>query len=166
MIAKSGFSLIEVLLYCVLLSVLVTFLFGWVHKTQSSLKNESSMIMNYMGDCAAIDRLAHDLRQAPAALDHWARMHSNEIIWYTGKTYIGWKLTGSQLARYEGVFKDAQWVDYTRSLIHEQIHKISFECLPRESKEASSKELGAIHIVLNGMRCTVKPRNGQLYDEK
>lgn len=162
MSAKPGFSLIDLVCYCFLLSVLVGLLFAWVDRAQSSLKRESNGIVHVMDDHAAADLLVRDVRQSPADPAQWERMHNNEMIWRAEKSVIGWKLEQACLFRYEGKFKDGQWADYTKSLIHERVKTLSCAFVPRNSKDTHSTEHAAVTLTLNAIKVTTTLRNRRL----
>lgn len=118
-----------------------------------------------MGDSAALDVLVRDLRQSPASQAQWERMSNDEIVWRTQRSVVGWRVESAHLFRYEGKYKDGQWSDYTKSLIHEQIKYVSFTFLPRSNKNTHIQEHAAVKLTLNAMQCTVTLRNRRLlYD--
>lgn len=161
MMHKSGFTLLNLLMYLLVFTLLASLVCAWAMRTQSSLKKESAAIMHIINDYGALDVLMRDLKQSPADRSLWERTGSHEIIWSHDNEYIGWSFEQLELVRWQGKRLNGRWVDFTKSLIHEKVTNCSFACIMRKGEDT---EYEKIIITLNDTKCTIALRNG-LIDE-
>ncbi len=133
---KNGFSLLEFLVYFMLLSFLATTIFSWLAHSHHTLKNRSRQATELLQLYAAHDVLVRDLRAAPALREHWKKIHTKELIWHVGNHDVGWRVEDKKLLRLEGRYdaEKQQWMKKTKSVVADKV--AAFVCLCEQGNAA------------------------------
>jgi len=125
---KGGFTLIECMVYIVVLSIIVLLFFsGTLHLyrvIRISARSNSCMLSLY----SAGDTFARDIRLRPPFKNH-IEYSANGIIWYyQDSRAIGWFLKDEALVRVEGIYTlgTGTWSDHTKSIICKPITTVRF----------------------------------------
>jgi len=126
---KNGFSLIECMVYCVLMATIMLIWFNGV-ASFTRLCNTYAYHTNALSTVySALDVFARDIRKAPHAAYLWPLVTDTAFIFtLPDSTSIGWECTDGQLLRYQGNYNSVaqQWSKKTKSLILDTIQTGSF----------------------------------------
>lgn len=168
MTRNPGFSLVSVMVYLALFTLLLGFLVRTSAVLYPHLINYGQQTTDYLKLCAAIDRIVHDLYQVPTDISQWNTIADNELSWKLGdKKTVTWRLRKNKLIRTEGVYDQHKkgWRTKTKSIAADSIVNCTFK-----QQHRSGSYLKGITIVLTSDRCgnlisferTVAVRSGVL----
>lgn len=135
---RVGSSLIELLLYTLLLSFLGLLLFQGGLTLQSRIRGADKKSVVRIGMYAALDVFTRDVREAPAAITAWHALESARISWRTERHEIAWYVAQGCLYRMQ---KNYTVRMKTRekpvvSLVAQGIALFSFQLLLQENNES------------------------------
>lgn len=133
--AKSGFTLIECLIYCALLGMLsivvAQFFIGNYKQVKAYTKNSEQLIMIN----AAYDLLRSDVQLASILIRDWQVIEKG-FICRSHNQCIGWQCKEDRLYRVTGIFDFNlhQWQDPTSALMAIGIQEFNVDLLKKESR--------------------------------
>lgn len=129
--AYLGASLIELLVYIVLLSLLSLLLFQGALMVQNRVRSVDKKSVVRIGMYAALDALTRDVRSAPASLEAWLILEPSRLSWRTQKSEIAWYAAHGSLYRAQKTYnvRTKKWGDSVVSLVAQGIAAISFQPL-------------------------------------
>ncbi len=133
-----GSSLVELLLYSVLLSLLALLLFQGALSLQNRLRSADKKSVVRIGMYAAIDSLTRDVRGAPASIVAWRALEPTHIAWRTEQHEIAWYAQHGHLYRAQKTYnaRMKKWGAPVVSLVAHGIATLSFQSLLREKNES------------------------------
>lgn len=160
MVHHKGFSLIECLVYVLIVGLLANMLFMWVVRIQQTVYQQAKDQTVTVGIYSAQDLMARDLSMAPSAMSDWKVMSGTQLIWHGPTIDTGWALEDGKLYRYEGHYslENHSWSARAKSLVSDQIATCNF-ALVKQEKE---KRIMAVTIVLNNIVRYVALKNGMI----
>ena len=123
---RSGFSIIECLVYCFLFCLLCVLIFDWVGASQISLVKVHKKSECLLDEYSSMDSFAQDAMGASNNESDWKKIAPNEIIWQAHDGAIGWEWNGSSLYRITGRYTDSQWTNATKSLVNNSLKQVNF----------------------------------------
>lgn len=121
---KSGFTIIELLVYFSLLCFLSFALFSWLTRVVLINNVSCPFITGHIaGDC-----FARDMRSAGAKKEDWLVKNRHEIVFCTRKETIGWLLKKNVLHRITGKYDTTKklWLKKTTSIVAHTIDELNF----------------------------------------
>jgi hypothetical protein len=101
---RSGFSLIEFLLYFVLMTMMVMLTMDWIVSCHVRVANISRMCTEYIALTAAHDLVMRDLACAHVDNAYWKKITPTGAIWSVGQNDIGWEVCDTILMRHQGLY--------------------------------------------------------------
>ena len=146
--AQKGFSLLEFLVYFLLLILFGTLLFHGAVSMHLQLTKAGRQGAAVLSLHAAADVLTRDLRTVPAEQTYWKKITDHELVWQTGNTTCGWRIEKNQLCRYEGTYdgKKRQWSKRTKSVVADGVHTLAFQMHGGEHQQS----IASISFVIEG----------------
>ncbi len=129
--AHLGASLIELLVYTVLLSLLSLLLFQGALTVQNRVRGADKKSVVRIDMYAALDALTRDVRSAPASLEAWLILEPVRLSWRTQKSEIAWYVAHGYLYRAQKTYnvRTKKWGDSVVSLVAQGIATVSFQPL-------------------------------------
>jgi type II secretory pathway component PulJ len=127
---NSGFSLISIMVYLALFTLLVGFLVRTSAALYPHLIAYGQQTTDYLKLCAAIDRVVHDLYQVPTDTSQWNMSTDNELSWkLNNKKTVTWRLRKNKLIRTEGIYDQHKkgWHTKTKSIAADSIMNCAFK---------------------------------------
>ena len=79
---KKGATILEVLIYFSLFTMLVVVLFPWMFQAQARFMQCSKNLQTTIDQHCAYDVLLHDIRQAPSDKQQWKLITDTSLIWH------------------------------------------------------------------------------------
>ena len=159
-----GATILELLCYLFLVSLVGTLLSHVVVLTHRSLGRYNQRLSSEIGLCAALDVLRRDLFSAPADAHAWKKISTTDIVWDQGEVCIGWQLEHEKLFRYEGAYDEHRhvWGKRTKNLIAKGLTSVDFRMREEQGAirycEVSLKEA----LLSDEMYACVAARNREL----
>lgn len=134
---RSGFLLVEFLIYLALLSLLSLLLMNITVSTVFNDKRKlpTAALLSLLN---SFDLVAADIKKAPTLLSQWKKITEQELIWSSENEDIGWRLKKNILIRKHGVFDkyENHWIRYTKSVASAGIKALHFDI---EKKQINKK---------------------------
>jgi hypothetical protein len=140
---RSGFLLVELLIYFCLVTLFVFLVMNWLiwlHKGTTNMQAKNIFLMN---SSATIDTLIRYIKQAPSAVSDWRKINKHEYVWLynkdeEGNTYAqGWGLEGRKLFFYQGLFDFSKnvWLKKTKNIISQECSRFSLHICKSKIRE-------------------------------
>jgi hypothetical protein len=126
---KVGFSLIECMIYCMVMAITMAFWFHGIAIFNRLCKHQTKEINLLSSVYSTFDVFVRDLRIAPYDSNLWPlRTHSSFIFKYNASTYIGWEYKDAAMVRYQGSYdcRTHTWLKKTKSLVLTTVQDCSF----------------------------------------
>jgi len=125
---KSGFTLIEWLIYFFLITIVLTGIFHFVATVQqrsSGLKKRTNLFSHM---CSIQDALAHDIMTAPTNPKNWDECGPSSLVWRNGDVKVRWKRDGKRLIREKSTFDVSKktWTSQRKSVVAHTITGTKF----------------------------------------
>src|ERR1700688_4254537 len=95
----AGVSLLELVFYLAIFSLLISTSFYWVTSTCIPCVLDSKKINIMIETETAIDLFLRDIKGAPAQRKKWKCITGSELIWQTNEGEIGWALKNGRMVR-------------------------------------------------------------------
>lgn len=117
---KKGFSLIELMIYLVIVCGIVLMLFQLIVNATirlTTVRKQAHLCTMFYSTCA---RIMRDVQAAPAQDHYWKKITDHECIWHTTDEYdLGWYLEGNILYRLKGIYDATKqtWKKKTRQCV-------------------------------------------------
>jgi len=146
---RPGFSLVSVMVYLSLFTLLLGFLVRTSAALYPHLISYGQQTTDYLKLCAAVDRIVHDLYQVPTDTSQWNTIADTELSWKLGdKKTIAWRLRKNKLIRTEEVYDQHKkgWHTKTKSIAADSIVNCTFR------QHLSGSCLKSITVVLTSDR--------------
>ncbi len=107
-----GFSLIEVMLYCLIAALLTVLVGQFLSKSIVVLGNDVQRTAETMNMHTAFALIMRDIEDAHSAIDSFMAINDGELIFKTDAGSIGWKHNQKGLYRFSGSydFKKRRWL--------------------------------------------------------
>ena len=131
---KTGSTIIELLIYFSLFSILVGLIFPWVVQSHTRFVLFGKKLQTTIDQHCACDVLIHDIRQAPSAEQQWKQINKDTLIWNTPDYDIGWYVKNNKLMRTQGIYNQAfqTWTKKQSSVAVHNIKQIVFDVSPQQ----------------------------------
>lgn len=125
---KNGFSLIECMLYCILVAVIMMLWFNGVASFTRLCTAQANQTNSIATVYSALDVFVRDVRKAPHNLIQWPLMTDTVFIFALNDSSIGWEYKDGQLLRYHGNYNgnNKQWIKKTKSLVLDNVQACFF----------------------------------------
>lgn len=133
---RSGFSIVECLVYCFLFCLLCVLIFDWVGASQISLAKIHKKSVHLLDAYGAMDSFVQDALSAPSEAIAWKKITENEIIWQTHEGAVGWAWSGASLYRTTGTYDAMQWTRSTKNLVSNSLARVQFAVHRNKRDEA------------------------------
>lgn len=143
--ANFGFSLISVMVYLALSTLLLGFLVRTSTLLYPHLISCGKQTTDYLKLCAAVDRIVCDLYRVPTDSSQWNMKADNELNWKVDdKKRIAWRLHKNKLIRTEGIYDQHKkgWRTKAKSIAADSILNCTFK------QNWSGSRLKSITVVL------------------
>ena len=153
---RSGFFVVEFLMYFLLFSCLSSFLMHFVVSSSLRLKRASERTISVTSLLTALDCVATELQQAPSDVRLWKKKEPSLVVWHADmrNSDVGIALVKDRVWRIEGsysLFKDA-WVKKKKSLLATHIKELNFSY--QQYAVHGKKQIGVIDCSLKGLLST------------
>lgn len=124
-----GFSLIECLLYCAIMTLLAMLVFEFFLKSRMMAHQLTQQTKQIMAVQAAYDFILRDMEQARVDSQFWDSSDAQAVICKVGKTCIGWSLRNKKLYRTVGQYDFAfgYWTSKSAALVAQSISHFSYQ---------------------------------------
>jgi len=125
---RDGFSLIECMVYCVIVATIMMLWFNGVASFTRVCTTQAGQINLTSTAYSALDVFVRDIRKAPHNFNEWPLMTDTACVFKLDEYSIGWEYKDGQLFRYQGNYNgsDKQWVKKTKSLVLDALQGCSF----------------------------------------
>lgn len=125
---RDGVTVLECVIYIMLISTIITHFYPWIGKIQTGLIRQIYLLKREHTLGFARDILSQDIQQAPYTVEGWKLIHEKEIVWFNGKSDIGWKVDKERLVRIQGKYskENHRWLSRQSSVIFQPIASIGF----------------------------------------
>lgn len=125
---ECAFSLIEFLVYLVILFLFIILCMRFAVITSGQLATQGSYVQRIIQVYSVQMRMTRDLECAPAQYDQWVFSSNNHILWRDKDHDCGWCIEGETLLRKQGIFNKEQgiWRSKNTSLGATGITKAQF----------------------------------------
>lgn len=125
---KNGFSLIECMVYCILVAMIMMLWFNGVGSFTRLCTAQANQTNSITTVYSALDVFVRDVRKAPRNFIQWPLITDTAFIFSADNYSIGWEYKDRQLLRYHGNYNsnNKQWVKKTKSLVLDNVHACSF----------------------------------------
>lgn len=126
---RAGFSLIECMVYCLLIATIMMLWFNGVASFTRICTAQAYQTNSLSAVYSALDVFARDIRRAPHATYLWPVITDTAFVFtLPDLSNIGWEYRDDQLIRYHGNYNNAkkQWIKKTKSLILDNVQTCSF----------------------------------------
>lgn len=125
---KDGFSLLECMVYCMLIAIVMMVWFTGVAsftRTCTAQADQTNLLSTVY---SALDVLVRDVRKAPRNLYAWSLMSNVAFIFKVDDLFIGWEYKDGHLLRYQGNYDHItkQWSKKTKSLVLDNVQQCAF----------------------------------------
>jgi hypothetical protein len=116
---RSGYFLIESLMYCVVLALLCSLLFSYSVQINKSLTAINTITHDYATLLAAHDVCIRDIQCGISDADKWYEGEDNMVIWSVGDEARCWWSTLTKIERIAGKFDfiHHRWSKSTKGLV-------------------------------------------------
>jgi len=124
----AGFSLIECMIYCMVLAILFMTWFHGMVVAHTAFVKKATKTIQLSNVYAAHDMLIRDIRHAPSKSTQWKLCTNTQLIWHQQENDIGWMIHNNTLFRIEGTY-DAErqkWCKKKQSVALFDVARISF----------------------------------------
>ncbi len=125
---KTGFSLIECMVYCVIVATIIMLWFNGVASFTGLCNAQAHQINSLSTVYSALDVFTRDVRKAPHTLYAWPLITNTSFVFELDGFFIGWEYTNKKLFRYQGDYNSItkQWVKKAKSLVLDNVQECSF----------------------------------------
>lgn len=127
-INKSGFTLIESIIFLIFSSIIIVLSINFVGYFILNISNQLDQVHRYIDMAIGFERLTNDLRNASVSKDSWKKLSDKEIIFSHQDKDYGWLIKQDKLLRYSGKFniKNSSWSKRVISVVMQNITKLKF----------------------------------------
>jgi type II secretory pathway component PulJ len=128
-VKKSGFSLIECMVYCLIMATIMMLWFNGVASFTRICTAQMYQTNSLSTVYSALDVFTRDIRKAPHATYVWPVITDIAFVFtLPDASSIGWEYKNNRLLRYHGQYNSAtkQWIKKTKSLILTDVQTCSF----------------------------------------
>ncbi len=161
-----GFSLIECLVYILLLTILTSMTFTWVASVHKRLTCIGTACNQTTQLYAAHDALARDLACASKNKEQWKKITDSCCIWSTNNRDICWQLEDRKLVRLAGTYNATtqSWQKKVKNIVATGVKKIEFILIVNNGQiqVVTSQLDGTVNNKEYSTMRTVVPKNGLL----
>jgi len=128
MLHKSGSTLIEMMIYLTLFSLLIALIVPYVIHSHIQLIKWDNKLQKMVDHFCMSDVLMHDLRSAPSEKKQWKYISDTMLIWHMQDEDIGWLVKDSKLIRVQGKYSQAldRWTKRQSNVVLHNVHKLLF----------------------------------------
>ena len=125
---RSGFSLIECMVYCIMVATIMMLWFNGLASFTRLCTAQSCQINSISTAYSALDVFVRDIRKAPHPLFVWPLTMDTAFIFKLDDLFIGWEYADKKLFRYQGDYnnKTKQWIKRSKSLVLDNVQECSF----------------------------------------
>lgn len=99
---RSGFFLVEVMLYLFISSLMIMLLMGYAGSTARQLRHWALRAQRIAQAESALQLLVRDINAAPARASAWHEKGPNTLGWQVGKDKTTWRIDNNYLKRSSG----------------------------------------------------------------
>lgn len=126
---RSGFMLIEFLVYLLLFSIITLAATGMVARLWIPTMHYTKKQTCRIDLITAYDCLSYDIKKAKSERKFWKMINPNCLIFPVSEQDVGWLVQNGNLVRIEGTFnmKEGMWSNPVKSLIVKDIQSIAFD---------------------------------------
>jgi len=127
--SKTGFFLVETLVYLMVFSLLIMLVLRMSSNTISQMAHSRMYVQNLSMVNAVMQKFIRDITEAPCNKAKWLLIKSDELIWENNDFTVGWMKEKNTLVRRQGKFDKAKniWGKKTKSLGAKNIHDVQFD---------------------------------------
>ena len=121
---KTGFSLLECMIYCFILALISVCWFSAVSQIIGATRSSMTTVYTVQLLTSASDFLARDLREAPVSLREWHLSTQTHLSWPTAEGLVHWGYENGTLKRSMYLYHTKKW---TTSIIAQRIGNACFK---------------------------------------
>ncbi len=145
---KHGFSLVELLVYIMVSSMLMVCTMHWITASLMQQRVYSSHGAQAMELCAAHDCIVRDIIQASADAYTWHCTSPSDGVWHSNGADVGWRLESNRLVRLQGsyCYEQEAWRECVKSCIATCIQSFSMavHCARDDSSRVSHVDMNLV----------------------
>jgi type II secretory pathway pseudopilin PulG len=124
---QHGFSVIECMVYFVLITFLIMLLLGWIVQLQVRLKKNQDQIVQLTAVYVAHDLFRNDVLSAVPDKESWKKISDTELIWHAHDMDIGWLYEQGKLFRYQGTYHaHGTWNNLIKSVVADSLGSVRY----------------------------------------
>lgn len=125
---QTGFSLIETIIYCAIMSILTLLVFQFMIRSHESIATLISSGKKIMSIYSIEQRLIADIQSAQADPSKWDTIKNDSFVCQNCKESIGWELIQGNLYRISGIYDFAlhYWRSKSRALVGTHIDQFTY----------------------------------------
>lgn len=131
MIHQKGFSLVETVVYCAIMSILSLLVFQFMIRSYDHMRSVIISGKQIMAMQSIERRLVNDIQSAIADANKWDSSQKNSFVCQNCQESIGWELIEGNMYRISGVYDFTlhRWRSKSRALVGTQIDHFLYTLL-------------------------------------